>query len=213
MSFHKSLTLTDIHRPYRFEYSDAAARTTATGFMSDDVGTVALQDDDQSLWLLSATTPTWTQISATGAGATPVWACSVSQDSGGQVFADGVGANITWDTAYQDSHAFAATPPTSDTLTVPTGGAGLYAFNVELDYTAGSLVSNVRLETGLPAGYAVFPALAMAVIAGEPHTITLCGLAPLSDGATFQVAAIPVGDAITATFAGVNLFRVGPLPT
>lgn len=56
--------------PYRWTYADATARTSATGFVSTDVGALALQQSDNSLWLLTATTPTWTQLSGGGGGAT-----------------------------------------------------------------------------------------------------------------------------------------------
>src|SRR5438105_76668 len=45
--------------PYRWTYTNAAARNAATGFTSDDLGHLARQLDDNSLWMLTATTPTW----------------------------------------------------------------------------------------------------------------------------------------------------------
>ena len=46
---------------YRWTYADAATRTAATGFVSTDVGALALQQSDNTLWMLTATTPTWVQ--------------------------------------------------------------------------------------------------------------------------------------------------------
>src|SRR5690242_16220247 len=52
---------------YKWEYADASARTAATGFASTDVGTLARQLDNNSLWILTATTPTW--VAVTGGAA------------------------------------------------------------------------------------------------------------------------------------------------
>src|SRR3990172_1169563 len=57
-----------IHIAHNWEYANAAARTGATGLIADEVYRLALQLDDKSLWLLTATTPTWSQISP-GTGA------------------------------------------------------------------------------------------------------------------------------------------------
>ncbi len=58
----KQMVSDGIHTPIAYEYADAAARTGATGFDAADVGKIARQEDDNSLWLLTATTPTWAQI-------------------------------------------------------------------------------------------------------------------------------------------------------
>ena len=63
MAQHKDLTTAQgIHKPYAFEYADATARTTASGLVSDDVGKLALQTNDGTIWRLTATTPTWEQV-------------------------------------------------------------------------------------------------------------------------------------------------------
>lgn len=69
---HKSFGTADIHIPYAFAYASAAARTGASGFVTADLGKLARQTDDNTLWLLTATTPTWVQVggSATVADAT-----------------------------------------------------------------------------------------------------------------------------------------------
>lgn len=68
MAFHKNAPLTDIHVPYAFSYADAATREAATGFVAEDVGKLALQEDLNTLWLLTATTPSWEPL----AGATAI---------------------------------------------------------------------------------------------------------------------------------------------
>ncbi len=50
---------------YLWEYADATARGAASGFTSDDVGKLARQLDNNTLWMLTATTPTWNQVGGT----------------------------------------------------------------------------------------------------------------------------------------------------
>lgn len=61
-------SLQGIHRPYQWTYSDTAARTGATGFAATDVGKFARQLDDNSIWILTATTPTWARVGAADHG-------------------------------------------------------------------------------------------------------------------------------------------------
>lgn len=69
MSLHANLTGTDIHVVHAYSYANAAARTGATGFVSGDIGKVARQTDDNSFWVLTATTPTWARLdNESGAG-------------------------------------------------------------------------------------------------------------------------------------------------
>lgn len=52
-----------IHQINNWAYADAAARTGASGFTANDLYKIALQEDNNSLWLLTAITPTWVEIS------------------------------------------------------------------------------------------------------------------------------------------------------
>jgi hypothetical protein len=65
MAYHKNLNSTDIHTPLTWSYADATARLAATGFTSTDLYKFARQEDDDSIWMLTATAPTWSNI-ATG---------------------------------------------------------------------------------------------------------------------------------------------------
>lgn len=53
-------------KAYKYTYADATARAAATGFVATDTGALALQLDNATLWMLTATTPTWTPIAGTG---------------------------------------------------------------------------------------------------------------------------------------------------
>lgn len=69
MPAHAELQPGDIHRPYQWTYSTSAERLAATGFAETDVGKLALQTDNMSLWLLDDVTPTWSALNADEAGA------------------------------------------------------------------------------------------------------------------------------------------------
>lgn len=64
MSFHKNEETGSIHIMHNYEYADAAARTGASGFTAGDIGKVALQLDDDSIWVLIATAPTWSELTS-----------------------------------------------------------------------------------------------------------------------------------------------------
>lgn len=67
MPAHKDLTA--IHRVHNWEYANASARTSATGFVSGDIGKFAKQLDDNSIWQLTAVTPVWQRVDVGGAPA------------------------------------------------------------------------------------------------------------------------------------------------
>lgn len=51
-----------LERRIFYQYDNAALRTNATDFAAGDVGKFALQKDNNTIWQLTAITPTWTQI-------------------------------------------------------------------------------------------------------------------------------------------------------
>jgi hypothetical protein len=61
---HSKQTVEDgIHSPVSYLFADAAAREAATGFTPEDVNKLARQVSDNSLWLLTAISPTtWSQF-------------------------------------------------------------------------------------------------------------------------------------------------------
>lgn len=63
---HKLAALNKRHPPHNWEYADQTAREAATGFTSADLYKYARQTDDNSVWMLTATTPTWIYV---GSGA------------------------------------------------------------------------------------------------------------------------------------------------
>lgn len=65
---HSSYRYTNgVHYPISYEYSSSTTRLAATGFVATDLYKFAVQLDNASLWMLTATTPTWVQIGTGGA--------------------------------------------------------------------------------------------------------------------------------------------------
>lgn len=61
---HVDINAGEIHRPYNWSYANATARLAATGFAAGDVGKLAVQTDDYSLWILTDDSPiTWQSLS------------------------------------------------------------------------------------------------------------------------------------------------------
>lgn len=51
-----------LDRRISYQYDNATLRTGATGFVSGDIGKFAFQKDNSSLWELTDTTPTWSEV-------------------------------------------------------------------------------------------------------------------------------------------------------
>ena len=67
MPEHVDAPLGEIHIPHNYEYANAAARLAATGFAAGDVGKLARQTDDNTLWMLTDDSPvTWLQVGGGG---------------------------------------------------------------------------------------------------------------------------------------------------
>lgn len=66
--FHDEHGLGGRHAIHNWEYADATARLAATGFTAADVKKIALQLDDNSIWILTDDSPvTWKAAGGTGA--------------------------------------------------------------------------------------------------------------------------------------------------
>ncbi len=71
MSFHSDQTQN--HVIHNYTYANETERNSATGFQTTDVGKVARQTDNNSFWILTATTPTWASVADGGSGGgTPI---------------------------------------------------------------------------------------------------------------------------------------------
>jgi hypothetical protein len=68
-ALHRDLPIGEIHLPYQWAYDNATLRETATGFVATDVGKLARQTDDDSLWMLTEDDPAaWIAVGGGGSG-------------------------------------------------------------------------------------------------------------------------------------------------
>jgi len=61
---HDVIPIGELHKVANWQYANAAARVAATGFIASDVGKFAWQLDNNSIWILTATVPTWVRVGA-----------------------------------------------------------------------------------------------------------------------------------------------------
>lgn len=97
-SLHKDLLAPEVHQPFSYEYANAAARTGATGFVAADLGKWARQLDDDSAWMLVATTPVWVQFATSLASGKKSGLLIPGAFSGNPKQ-----ASVTFSTAYPDT--------------------------------------------------------------------------------------------------------------
>jgi hypothetical protein len=121
--------LQGIHVPYQFSYANNAARTGAGGFVSTDVGKFARQTDNNTIWMLTATTPTWVLVGFQ-TDATRVIRTTNQSINNNSVTA------ISFDTETYDEGRglWVIGSPTRITAVI----AGIYAFSGVLRYDANS---------------------------------------------------------------------------
>lgn len=62
MPEHVDISTGEIHIAHNYSYADAAAREGASSFVSADLGKIARQTDNNSYWVLTATTPVWVRL-------------------------------------------------------------------------------------------------------------------------------------------------------
>ena len=116
LGFHDTATGVDVHTPITFTFADQAARentlnpNTGLAYTDDDLDKFAHQTDDNSLWMLIATVPTWLEI------------------GGSTLLTDGSGT-----TANGDAVDLGGTVTTDAIFTPDTDGS--YSFNVGADST------------------------------------------------------------------------------
>src|SRR5687768_16636190 len=62
MAEHVDIGTGEIHIAHNYSYADATAREGASSFVSADLGKIARQTDNNSYWVLTATTPVWVRL-------------------------------------------------------------------------------------------------------------------------------------------------------
>lgn len=167
-NFHEAQTIDDgLHPGISFEFADATARASATNprtgvaYTSNDIPKFARQLDEESVWMLTSTTPSWVEISGhtaiddvqTFKGSLPdqLWtvtmenALSSSEGVLIQIF-DGTSSVFTHKSALE------VTPELSFlTYEDNTGGAtdGFMSIEMGNGYTSGILITDTVQNKGL----------------------------------------------------------------
>lgn len=96
-ALHADLALGEIHRAHNWEYATAAAREGASGFVAGDVGKLARQTDENSLWMLISTAPTWARVSSGEGSASSSLEITVIKGTPGTIPAGRVVYVTGWD--------------------------------------------------------------------------------------------------------------------
>lgn len=68
MTKHQDIAIGYVHVPYNWTYADATARTADTSGVAADIGKFARQLDDNTIWMLTAITPTWVAVGGASGG-------------------------------------------------------------------------------------------------------------------------------------------------
>lgn len=139
---HKNITAAERHAPHSWEYADATARAAATGFVLADLYKLALQVDNDSLWILTATTPTWVAV-AGAAGDHGALAGLTDDDHTQYSIANPIAATVTYNASGTSTitldggrtevfYATAATGGTTWAFSSPAASGKVSEFVLEL---------------------------------------------------------------------------------
>lgn len=217
-ALHSALSGTNIHVPYAFSYADTAAREAAAGLVAGDVGKLALQQDDNSLWLLTDDAPvTWVAVGGAGGGGDV--ATDAIWDAAGDL-AVGSGA---------DAAARKAVGATGTVLGVQAAGLDYYGGKLLLGATTLAVDAATISVASIPAGYRALEIIAwlrgtqnaaniwcsgqLNDDAGNNYDLIQTvadnvGVAKTiqNDSASFAVGIIPAATATAGRFSQVRLF-------
>lgn len=165
VNLHKDLSYPDVHAAHAYEYADAAAREGASGFQAVDVGKIARQLDNDTFWILVATTPAWRQIDTSGALTYKgVWDASTNtptlSDSGGGGVAgdfyvvsvsgsttiDGISSWVVGDWIVNNGTVWEKADHT-DTVTSVAGKTGAVTLDHDTDLANNGTTSHADIDT------------------------------------------------------------------
>lgn len=196
MTLHKEIIGAQIHVIYNWSYADATARLAATGFVVGDVGKVAYQASDSTLWLLTDDSPiVWAAV----AGST--YTNEEAQDAVGTILADSASINFTYTDATPEITAVAIFGSSAGTVTqgndarlsdARTPTAHTHPLADVSDVTASA--AEVNLLDGVTASTAELNIL-------DGVTATAAELNAL-DGITASVAELNHTDGVTSAIQG-----------
>ena len=178
MSFHKNQVSNHVIYSSELVYADSTAREAATGFVSADVGKVALQQDDTSFWILTAITPVWSELTNLVSGDfSAVSDDAVPVNSGSLVFIDSGAtvSTITGEWTFADPiNVPAGSVNVGTTMSLSEGGSDLVVADLIADSMAFS--SNAAFddtEGSTPTSFVNFgPGLVFPLNTDDSQTLT-----------------------------------------
>jgi hypothetical protein len=176
-----------------WSYANAAARTGATGFVANDVGRVAYQQDNTTYWRLTAVTPTWVQIAGAVGIAHNIFSATHSDTLAGSVL-DG---DIPIGNVTPKLSRLAISIPAANVRNV------LGVDNAELRPSWKTTLDATN-PTTIAAGASAAPGTSL-IFSHRDHThgapATWPATAHAIDGATHTVAGLTAGQVLRATAA------------
>ena len=161
MQKHSDASLGARHALHNWEYSNETERTSASGFASSDIGKTARQTDNETYWVLTATTPSWSQLNGAGSGG--VSGPGSSTDNAVARFDGSGGSAIQNSSVTIDDSGNVVTPGTVDGRDVSVDGA-------TLDGHVGDTSSNPHSVTKSQVGLSSVPNLDTTDAVTNEHT-------------------------------------------
>jgi hypothetical protein len=186
MTHHGSVTdSTNLHRSHTWEYPDATTRTGATGLLPGDVGKLARQMNDNTLWMLTDDSPvTWNGIGGSS------YSDEQARDAMASALVAGTGITIT------------PNDP-ADTITIASTVSG-YTDEQARDALAAALVagSNVSITVNDPGDTITISAIDTDTNTTDPEVVRDTMASALIAGTGINITPNDPGDTITITATG-----------
>lgn len=156
---HKFIKPGENHVPYNWTFANATARTAAGNYTSADIGKLALQSDNNTIWMLIAINSTWVAV----AGVYPVVIPIACSDETTALTVGTAKVSLLWPsnisiTSVAAELTTAQTSGTIFTADVKVGGVSILSTKVTIDNTEKntSTAATAPVLTSNPYAYTAF---------------------------------------------------------